>query len=306
MFFGSSSFETPTISMSDIKLMASDISQQYLSGGVAPTETLVKIAADRGLTPHQVEVLAGEANRVIHTAKYASAEEKYHAADFPLADARAAVRALQGSSEKVACEEKVAFVEPKVTTADAFQLFGVTEEAMDKTASEKIELRKTAQQVNLLAQKQSDVLYMAKVAHANAEMAFIKVARDMALEGFDSKDRMNKFATVVHAVTCATNQLEKVAKPLAKVAYALAAEGFVTKEDAEKTMKSLLEKKADVTAPQGLVSEFLPAKVVNGTHPLIVTLKTFLDAEERELAEASRMNMIDDKARIYSQKIRGL
>jgi hypothetical protein len=291
--------------MSDIKLMASEISSQYLSSGIAPTDSLVKIASARGLTPHQVEVLAGEANRVIHTAKYASAEEKYHAADFPLADSKAAVRALQGSSEKVASEVSSQFADPVLPAFDMFNAFGVTEEAMDKTASERAELRKTAQQVSLLAQKQEDAAYMAKVACANAENDFIKTARAMVLEGLDQQDRMRKMATVAQAARC-YKDCELTSKALAKVAYSIGAEGFLPKDKTEELVKHFLEKKADVSAPQGLVSEFLPAKVVNGTHPLIVTLKTFLDADERERAEAHRHNVIDDKARIYAQKIRGL
>jgi hypothetical protein len=71
-------------------------------------------------------------------------------------------------------------------------------------------------------------------------------------------------------------------------------------------MDYLLDKKADVTAPQEIISEHLNAQVVNGNHPLIIKLKTYLNDRERAEEEDRRFSVCDDKNRILGQRIRAL
>lgn len=297
-------FGHPTLSMSTLKSWAADVSSRHISDGADPTTELEKVARENALTPHQIEVLAGEINKTIHISKYASAEDKYHAANFPLADAKRAIGSLQISGEKTAgCEES--FADPVFADKiDIYAAFGVEESV--KTASENpAPSLRDYQNGQLLQQKIADSHLMAKHAVDAAEMSFIKQARAYILSAFDVSERLTKLADVIHAADMA-NQLSEAIPPLAKVAYSLGAEGYLHPEKAKEVFDYLLEKKADVSAPQGLVSELLPAKVVNGTHPLLITLNTYAKCRKREEEEAHRHSFIDDKVRISGQKIRGL
>lgn len=308
MFFDTADFKPASLTMSTLRQWASDVCQSHLQAGSDPTESLCKIAKDHALTPHQVEVLAGEINKTIHTAKYASVEDKYHAAGFPLADSRRALAQLQvGSSEKTA-SARIEMPDPIIGANKNFDFFGafqVKEETMDKTASIKKEVSSLMQKVSQETQQARDAAYLAKCASENSEFAFIKEARQMVLPGLDQADRLSRFANVVHAVKCA-NMYEAAKKPLAKLAFSLAKEGLISEDRAARVMDYLLEKKADETAPQEIISEYLNAKVVNGNHPLLIKLKTYIDARERLECEEQRCNVCDDKNKILGQRIRAL
>lgn len=303
----------PSLTMSTVKQWAADICSKHLSGGMDPTSELVKCAHDNSLTVPQIEILAGEINKTIHTAKYAQAEDKYHAADFPLASAKAALEQLQaasGSTKTASASMGVGEYLPDPVFAkpefDFNKAFGVTEEVMAKTAGEiAVENKKEFEKVALLRSKQFDAAEMSKHAAEEAEVAFIKQARSIVLDGLNSDDRLKKFGFVLHAVKCAGG-FEEAKKPLAKLAFVVGAEGFVHPEQSQEIVDYLMSKKADEQAPQALVSEWLNAKVVNGSHPLVVTLKTYLNSKERAAAEATRFGVCDDKHRIMGQKIRGL
>lgn len=308
MFFDTADFKPASLTMSTVKQWASDVCRDHLQAGADPTESLCKIARSHALTPHQVEVLAGEINKTIHTAKYASVEDKYHAAGFPLADSRKALSLLQaGGSEKVAsvCIEMPDPVVGANKNFDFFVAFNVSEETMDKTASVKKELSGLMQKVASETRQAKDAAYLAKVASENSEFYFIKEARQMVLPGLNQADRLSRFGDVLHAVKCA-GMYESAKKPLAKLAYSLGQEGLIDTEKATKVMEYLLEKKADLTVPQEIISENLKAKVVNGNHPLIIKLKTYIDARERLECEEDRCGVCDDKNRILGQRIRAL
>lgn len=306
MFFNSDSFDQSSLTMTSVKQWASDICNRHLTGGVDPTDALVKVAGDNSLTVHQIEVLAGEINKTIHQTKFAQVSEKYHAADFPLADAKTAVSRLQVTP---AGEEKIAAAMPEPSYEkpefDYFSAFGIAPEELDKTASVKAEGRKTQQKLAMLSTAQNDSYEMAKHASSNSEFEFIKTARQFVLDGYNLRGRLANLGTVIHAVKCA-GQKDIALKPLAKLALALGSEGLIHPQQAEKVAEYLIEKKADETAPPELISEFLKARVVNGNHPLLITLKTYQDAKERERSEAQRCNVIDDKSAILGQKIRAL
>lgn len=314
--FGLSSFNQPTISMGDVKNWAASVRDKHLNDGADPTAQLIKIASEQGLTPHQVGVLAGEINKTIHTAKYASADDKYHAANFPLADAQKAIEALQIGDGG----EKVAFQMPDPKTQielDYNAAFGIKPEDLqggpqEKTGASAIANSRLRGEVKVAGMKlahmkaeQDRVAFMSKVAADEAEIAFIKTAWDQIVREVSHPERWRVLGVVAHATKCA-GLYDAARKPLAKIALSLAEQGLVNRDKAEEIAEYFLEKSADEVAPQELISEFLRAKVINGNHPLIITLKTFRDHCDVAQDEANRKKIIDDRNLIFAQKVRAL
>lgn len=291
------------VTMAHFREWAGEITNSYFSASALPTDTLTKIARTEELTPHQVEVLAGEANKMIHSQKYAGAQEKYHAADFPLADAKQAIMNLQldGGNVKVAAQfSEPVFDRPEL---DLYKAFGVQPETMDKTASVKHQLKVAEEKAQLLKSKISDKLFEVKTASENARNTFIKEARQCLLEESNSVDRMKVLGQLDHFVKSAGIPSGK--KLLAKVAYVLMKEGKLEPSAANQAI-AYFTKEGDQKAPQDLISENLPVNVVNGEHPLYITLKTVGDTEADLLRYHQQGLLVDDKLRILKQKIRAL
>ena len=305
MFFDPSSFHEPKHSMDNFQEWAGEIASSYFNAGLEPTECLVKIAQSEELTPHHVHVLATETNKLIHQQKYASADNKYHAADFPLADAKIALARLQtdGGQEKTA----VAMPDPVVSRqeVDPFEMFGIKEEPMDKTASVRSDLKHHGARAELLGQKLQDQCILTKFAAADAEKAFIKEARQLVLAADNSEERMKTLGYLDH-FTKNANMSDISRKPLAKLAYVLSKEGLLEASQAKVAMEYFMSKNADEKAPQALISDYLNARVVNGNHPLYITLKTFQDSSSALDVNKDRYQIVDDRLRCIKQKIRAL
>jgi hypothetical protein len=305
MFLEPSSFKERKIDMSYFNEWSGEIANSYFNAGVSPTETLMKIAQSEELTPHQVEVLAAEANKEIHKHKYASAKDKYFAADFPLADARKVLDTLQADGGKT----KVAVVLPDPQfkspseKLDIFKAFGVEPETFDKTASVRAQLKVAAEDGAFLKQKYEDKLIMTKMAVAEAEEKFIKMARQMVIQNDNPKDRMDTLGKIAQFV--ASSGIHEGLEPLAKVAYILGAEGLIPKNKADVAMK-LFKKHADLKAPEALISKWLPAKIINGTHPLYITLKTVRDGRTALRNYDDNYKLVQDQLNFVKQKVRAL
>ena len=179
------------VTMTHFREWAGEIANSYMSSGAIPTDTLVKIAKSEELSPSQVEVLAAEVNKTIHNIKYASASEKYHAADFPLADARIAIQQLQidGGSVKIAAQfSEPVFNQPEL---DLYKAFNIPQDVeMDKTASIKQKLNHTLEKTALLKQKLDDRLMELRSESELQKIAFIKEARRCMIDESNSMDRL--------------------------------------------------------------------------------------------------------------------
>jgi len=305
MLFDSSGLTESKYSMQNYREWAGEIANSYFNAGALPTDTLTKIAQAVDLTPDQIQILATESNKLIHTHKYAAESEKYFAAEFPLADASVAIRTLQvdGGEVKVASQ----FEAPKFIDQgpDAYAMFGVKPEEFDKTASVRHQLKNASEKSGLLAQKISDRLMEVKTAAEDAQMSFIKTARQHALDESSSLGRMQVLGYFDHFVKQAGLPVSTGKKLLAKVAYVLGKEGKLEPRHAKIAMEYFM-KEADCKAPEELISKDLPAQIVNGDHPLYITLKTIGNLEAERLSYVSEGDLIQDKARILNQKIRAL
>jgi len=297
-------FSEGQFSMDTVKEWAGEIANSYFNAAVEPTHTLKKIAQSEELSPHQVFVVASEANKLIHNNKYASADEKYFAAEFPLADAQLIVKELQldGGETKVAAE----FPRPKIVdnNPDPYEMWGVKPEAFDKTASIRGDLKVASVKTELLQQKLQDKVIIIEHQKIAAEKAFIKTARQSMLDEPGSANRMKILGYLDHFVKSA--ELPAGKRLLAKLAHVLKREGKLEPTHAKTAMEYFMSKTADEKAPDELISETLPAKIVNGKHPLYVTLKTVCDREADLLRFQRESVIVDDKLKLIKQRIRAL
>lgn len=303
MFFDPVTIKEAKLSIMHFREWAGEIANSYFKGGVPPTVTLAKIASLEELTPHYVEILAAEANKEIHKHKYAAAQDKYFAADFPLADAKRALAQLQadGGSTKVAAY--LPEPEVKAPEMDMYKAFGIKAPEMDKTAEVKKELKIAAVRGELLEQKTGDRVTLAKFAAESAEAKFIKAARQEVLKGESPSERLQILCTLDDFVKSAG--IPEGRAPLAKLAYILGKEGLISPKQS-KIACDYFVKEADCKAPEELISNWLPAKIVNGDHPLYISLKTFRDKKQDLLDASSDYKIVQDKFNVVRQKVRAL
>jgi hypothetical protein len=296
---------TNNISLGYLRELASGVAHAYLSMGENPTEALQKTAQSEELTPHHIELVATEVNKAIHAHKYAAIEDKYFAADFPLADAKQVIQGLQlGGDVKIAAR----FSAPKVPIQelDLFKAFGVVPETLDKTASVKGHLKIAAVKMEHLQQKLQDHAILTKSAQNQAETKFIKTARQVVLESDSSMERLHSIGYIYKFAKEA--KYVNTAKPaLAKLAYVLGREGKLEPKHVKLAMNYFMSKEADQKAPTELISENLldKAMIINGEHPLYITLKT-LDDCHRDAFVGDKLSLVEDKLQAVRQKIREL
>lgn len=299
--FNSSDFGSAKYTMADFKEWAGEVANDYLKGGITPNTTIEKIAKLEELKPFEIETLAAESNKMIHQVKFASADVKYHAANFPLADAKEIVKNLQNHEEiKVAH-----FVAPEKIDMgpDAYEMFGVQPEEMDKTASVKHEAKNAAEKTELLMSKLADEKIDLASQLETAQHTFIKQARQYCLQADNSSERMKVIGLLDHFTKCAESKQGK--QLLNKLAHVLAKEGKLEFRH-QKIASEYFEKEADCKAPQELISENLDAQIVNGSHPLYITLQTVDNVASQFQRCEERHGLVEDRLRILKQKIRAL
>lgn len=305
MFFDTRSFQETKLSLETVREWAGSIANEYLLSGTLPTQALCKIAQVEELTPPQIEMVAAEANKLIHTQKHASMKDKYFAADFPHANAKEVIGKLQASGGGVKLAAQLLDPIFKPQGPDEHAMFGIKPEVMDKTASVRRELKDAYEKVALLKQKTEDRLFLLKSACADAEREFIKKARQMVLSSANSPtERLQVIGSIDHFVKCAGMRFARTS--LAKLAHVLKQEGLLLPQSAEETIDYFMSKEADVKAPDELISPWISARVVNGNHPLYITLKTFRDATQEARDCSHRYNLIHDQVEMVKQRIRAL
>jgi hypothetical protein len=262
---------------------------------------LCKLAQTEELTPHQIEVLAGEVNKAIHTVKHASAEDKYLAAGFPLADAKEALARLQGGAPL----SKVAFEVPKPSVSEDYDYYGawgIKPEAHNKTAQLRHEINHAAQKTAQLNSRLRDRAVLAKHAADRAESVFIKEARQIVLEGHSSRERLQKLGFIEKYVEM-TSYPE--AKPmLAKLAYVLGREGLLEPTGARQAVEYLT--KAGSAVPDGMHSPGFSPVLARGDTSLEITLRTFRKHTEDHRSCLDRGAVVEDRLSELGQRLRAV
>lgn len=304
MFFEPGSFEARKLSMDHFRDWAATIASQHLKEGLLPTDALVKTAQAEDLTPESINTLAAEINKEIHRQKFAAMKDKYFAADFPLADAAIAIRQLQadGGSVKVA----TAMPEPdfKRSDADPFEAFGVKDEPLDKTASVRHELKHAAEKLASMDRILADKILILQAQHETTAAQFMKQASQFVHGvAWSQSERMTALNQLNDFI--AASGFGFAAPMLEKVAEKLGHGGWLSKSQVEEA-SATLKKTADMKAPESLISPNLPAQIVNGNHPLYITLKTFREQSELLRRYCGEHKLTQDELRIVKQKVRAL
>lgn len=306
--FDINNFMHNNMSLEMHKQLAAEAAAAYIKSGENPNDFITKVAQERDMTPSQVHILTTQTNHLIHQYKYANEKDKYHAANFPLADSKEILKGLN----KVASEVRTSdcFVDPIIEKPvhDLDGYFGVktAEDNGVKTAELKAVLKAKEIQVQDLVKKANyDKIEQASKLDSS-KMSFVKTARQHIIDESNSEKRMHVLGLLDHFSK--TAGFQKIAKPLLfKLAYSLEKEGKLMPRDAKAAL-DYFSKEADCKAPAELISEKLigTCRVVNGDHPLYISLKTIADDEAALWRLDSQNKLFQDKLKVISQKIRAL
>lgn len=305
-FFNFENIKKPSFDIEHAREFANSVANSYINAGVVPNETICKLASTEGWTPEQIKVVATEANKAIHGALYKTASEKYHAADFPLADVSKILGNLQSGQEKVAAQ----FVDPildKEYGPSAEEMFGVKIEEMDKTASVKYKAKHAHEKVAMLKDKLQDAMSMNNLGLDNAEKSFMKQARQIVFENsINAMDRFKVIGSCYHFAKMAG--FDEVSKPMfAKLAYVLGKEGKLEPAMVRQAMDYFMSKTADQKVPEHLISKNLTGvEICNGQHPLYISLDTVETFKRRKEGLENRFKIVQDTLEGLSQRIRAL
>lgn len=279
------------VSPEKLRLLAKVASNKFLSGKTPLNQSLQKIAEENGLNVHQVARVAEMANHETHQALWASEADKTKVA-FDVADPKKITvrEAKPGEQEKHtgAAREVPKRVDRGPSTAE---MFGVKPGDVHRGLGD-------------LPDKKKVVIIIEKTASAKtvAKDDLIKVAM---LNEHEEKNlaKLVKQAYLGHGV-----KLPDI------YAYACA-EGYgeVAKEYLPKIAEQLQKEtgRAELTkiawkAPEELIDYDAPLTVVNGAHPILISLDTLLKYRNDIQQFNGRMSRINDDVTILGERLREL
>lgn len=269
----------------------------YLGKTQTPlNDSLKKIASQESLTPHQIEFVAGEANKEVWAKLFAL--DKKSSYDFPLADAKAVLKEVQLVDKKpVVSQTDMDYLSApestKLASWDVMKAMGFEASGIDKVAARK-ELKRTLQnryEKLAMAKEEIERLMFVKQSHIEkGELEFVKSARDMLLEEIldDRGQAMEKVAEFLRGC----DHPDYGRRLMAKLASVMRRQGLI--------------KTADLKAPEEYISETLPARIINGRHALYVTIKTLFQNYDEYKDLSSRYEIVDSSLPVVKEKIREL
>lgn len=294
------------ISIGTYKEWAASVAGSYFSSGIEPNASVEKIASSYELTPDQIGILAAESNKTIFHEKFAKMEQKYFAADFPLADAKKIIQNL--GCEKMASTGY--FVDPIIQkeSVDIVSMIsnitGIPMEDtsdMQKTASIKENLKDFQIKLSKAKLTVRDELFEKKASVRNLEEKALSLVKEAMVLMDNESARLQMMGGVINMVHSA-GLWKQASKTLAKIAYAVGELGLISREKANMLSDELIANGAN-ECPAGLISEKLQGKVINGEHPLYITLNT-LDETKRKIERLTTIGAgIDNRLGIIDQKL---
>lgn len=283
-------------SKTELKGLAKIAADAYISKEKTPlNDSIVKLAKQHDLTPHQVEVVVSEANA--EAWKQLFKLEKTASYDFPVADLPSILTTL--SKEKKDAVTKVASdisdylkapVKPICKEASDFK-------APEMDAGEREALRRSLQKELTSHLQALDVL-----------------ENDLAEETFATMGRLNSSImelgqqVKVAMLDCYSEKERK--EGLLKVAEVIAAEDMPQELKLrcmnailDSVEKNMLIKKADLEAPEALLSKNFPGHVINGRSNIAITLKTVKSCDKYLGELRGRHDLIDTSRSAIEERI---
>lgn len=289
-----SAYRDKTVLMSFAKIAA----DEYMGKNAVPlNSTLKKIATQEALSPFQVEFVAAEANKAVWSKLFGMNKQASY--DFPLADAKEILEDLKEThSPRQVIETDLDYFSPPITTKtatfDPMAALGIQEDNMAKSAAARKEVKRELQvRMEKLASLKEELEVQQMVVATkiqNLEADFVKSARAMILE-YPFEERSKGFEKVAEFLRgCEKPELSR--NLLTKLSTVLKRQGLV--------------KEADMKAPENLISDRLPARIVNGRHSLYVTIKTLHEQHDLHNELGRKYEIVDSSLPVVKEKIREL
>lgn len=276
---------TKTVDLELAKEFAKQAASAYLGQATVPlNDTISKIASIEKLNPDQISIVCQEANKLVNTQLFKTAENKY--TDFELADASRILGQLEGVEKNASIEiDRDYELSPKEETY--FNDFSITKTAGHAGISDNSKRIKQASIEKLAAEKQrfEDDVYQYNTDVQVLENQFVKIARNQLLP-YGLKERRNSFPYITRFCKEAGLDMERTKQLM----------GYL---DKVMVRQGLLEKSADIKADPDLISDKLNARVVNGTHPLYIVIKTIKEKDDEKKLFQDRGNIIKEKMDTY-------
>lgn len=292
--------------------IAKNAAQILAQSGLDMTDIVAKLAQDENLNPHEVARVCEEANKAVFASLYKSSEDKTF--EFKVADANRALGVLNAPYEGPG-DLFLPVEHPKLATQKT---------AAEKTASAKAPptswaaqaLRPSeAQQLQMQLNEEKEaheafkeLNYECKAAQNQAALDFLKIARDLVLEGEctpseifamvkearPGKPTHAKVAQELLALVAlhTTTRFPEGAQLVVKYAHDLLSSETgggeqpaddlrnVTQEEYELFTKGPGTKTEDLISP--LSSGGVPVRIINGNHALFLAIDTLVDQTGKE------------------------
>lgn len=119
--------------MTNLKMLAEEVSKDYMRNGIPMNESIAKMAEDRALNKHQIDRVVEHANQLTYLSLFNKGQDKYASVDFDVADPKAIKEILSPKEEKKTASFLDDYKDPEIDL-DSINFFGL--ENTEKIASE--------------------------------------------------------------------------------------------------------------------------------------------------------------------------
>lgn len=279
------------VSPEKLRLLAKVASNKYLENKANLNTSIQKLAEENGLNPHQVARVAEMANHETHSALWASEADKTKVA-FEVADPKKITPAKEpeaiGSAGTRAGREVPKKVDRGPSTAEMFGVKpGDVHHGMGDLPNKKkvvIIIEKTASEKSII---KNDIIKLAMM-NEHEEKNLAKLVKQAYL-GYGIK------LPDIYAYACSEGYGEIAQEYFPKIAEQL------QRETARAELLKIAWK-----APEDLINFDAPMTIVNGAHPILISLDTLLKYRNDVQQFTGRMSRINDDVTILGERLREL
>lgn len=267
----------------------------YLTKKTSLNTSLLKIAKDESLEPHQIEYVAATANHQVWEKLFGISKTASY--DFPVADAASVVSQLQVKPKSIIKEASLDYLSAPTKSTDLTKTASISlDPGVDKTAATKRQMKRELQtRFDKIAQAKDELerkMYDLRMRFDESERSLMKQARSLVIaEPFEFRGQaMDQVAEFVKSACGDSKEL---------------AQSIMKKLSAVMTGQGLM-KQADLKAPEEYISDKLPAKIVNGRHALYITIQTLRDLHKDYGVHHQGYEICDSSLPELKEKIRAL
>ena len=281
-------------SQTDLELLgeyAKHAASSYLgSAGIPLNESITKTAQMNSLSPSQISILCQEANKEVHSALFDRGTSKY--TDFNLANPSQVMAELgHTKTANTRVSDSDYHLSPSEHRQAPDFIYGGASGHNGMRDNSKLTKQASLEK---LAQE-SKQLFRDKILLEDhmeyCEKNFVKVARNH-LTQFRIDERRAEYPYLAKFMKIAGLDQPDISHLMDLLDHVMVRQG-------------LLEKTADITADASLVDWDMDARVINGSHPLEMTIKTIVDNKNKHKLIEDRQNIIKDNIEACGQPADG-